>query len=238
MNTSSGTPRVALVTGGSRGLGRALLDELVWRGWHVVTDARDGDALATAVASTSRPERVRAIVGDVADATHRRALAEAVEQLGRLDLLVNNASTLGGSPPPRLEALDGEHFADILAVNLVAPLALIARLMPRLEASGGRVVNVSSDAAVGAYEGWGAYGASKAALDHLTATIAAEHPAIRAYAFDPGDMATHMHQEAFPDADLSDLPAPESVVPAFMRTVDGDLPSARYRAVDLASVNA
>jgi NAD(P)-dependent dehydrogenase (short-subunit alcohol dehydrogenase family) len=238
VNTLTTANPVALVTGGSRGLGRALIEELVWRGWLVVTNGRDAQALADATVATCEPARVTAIAGDLADAGHRRALAEAVAAHGRLDLLVNNASTLGESPPPRLAALSVAAFEHALAVNLVAPLGLIARLLPRLEISGGRVVNVSSDAAIAAYEGWGGYGASKAALDHLTATIAVENSAVRAYAFDPGDMATQMHQDAFPGTDISDLPSPESVVPAFMRLVTGDLPSGRYRAADLAGVPA
>lgn len=227
---------VALVTGGSRGLGRALVEELVWRGWNVVTDGRDAKALGAAVGALSEPTRVTAIAGDVSHAAHRRALADAITAQGRLDLLVNNASTLGGSPPPRLNTLEPDAFSAALAVNLVAPLGLIARLLPRLEISSGCIVNVSSDAAVEAYEGWGGYGASKAALDHLTAVLAAEHPGIRAYAFDPGDMATQMHQDAFPGTDIGHLPSPASVVPALMHLVGGGFPSGRYRAADLTAV--
>jgi NAD(P)-dependent dehydrogenase (short-subunit alcohol dehydrogenase family) len=137
-----------------------------------------------------------------------------------------------------LSAYPVAAFERAVAVNLTAPLGLMSRLLARLEISGGRVVNISSDAAVEAYEGWGGYGASKAALDHLTAVLAVEHPGIRAYAFDPGDMATQMHQDAFPGTDIGDLPSPESVVPALMRLVEGDLSSGRYRAADLVPVQA
>ncbi len=226
---------VALVTGASRGLGRALSAELLWQGWRVVLDGRDGARLARAVAEMPRPEAATAIPGDVASPVHRARLAAAVREAGRLDLLVNNASALGPSPLPRLADLPLWELERVLAVNVVAPLALMQLLAGRLEEAGGAVVNVSSDAAVEAYEGWGGYGASKAALDQLSAVAATEHPGLRVYAFDPGDMATDMHQRAYPGEDISDRPAPESVVPALMRLVRGELPSGRYRAADLAA---
>lgn len=225
--------RVAVITGASRGLGRALAEELSWRGWRLVVDARDEARLHAAVEALPLPRRVTAIAGDVADAAHRRALADAVGGFGRLDLLVNNASVLGPSPRPGLRDLAPEELARILAVDTVAPLALAQRLLPHLEAAGGRLVNVTSDAAVEAYAGWGGYGAAKAALDQLSAVLAVEHPAVAVYAFDPGDMATALMQEAYPGEDVSGLPAPETVVPALMRLVEGDLPSGRYRAADL-----
>jgi NAD(P)-dependent dehydrogenase (short-subunit alcohol dehydrogenase family) len=227
--------RVALVTGASQGLGRAVAAELLWRGWRVVVDARDGARLAEAVAGMPRPEAAVAVPGDVSRPVHRARLAAAVGEAGRLELLVNNASALGPSPPPRLADLPLCELDRVLAVNVAAPLALFQLLLPRLRESGGVVVNVSSDAAVEAYEGWGGYGASKAALDRLSAVAAAEHPELRVYAFDPGDMATDMHQRAFPGEDISDRPSPESVAPALLRLAAGGLRSGRYRAADRAA---
>jgi NAD(P)-dependent dehydrogenase (short-subunit alcohol dehydrogenase family) len=221
----------ALVTGASRGLGAALTEALDRRGWRLVVDGRDPARLAATVAALPRPDLVTAIAGDVADPDHRAALAAAVP--GRLDLLVNNASDLGPTPLPRLADLRPEDLERVLAVNTVAPLALLQAVLPALERAGGRVLDISSDAAVEAYEGWGGYGASKAALDQLTAVLAVEHPGLRLYAVDPGDMDTEMHRAADPDA--TGLPGPETVVPALLRLVDGELPSGRYRAADLAA---
>ena len=221
----------ALITGASQGLGRALAAALSERGWRLVVDGRDPDRLAAAVAALPHPEAVSAIPGDVADPDHRAALAEAVGPT--LDLLVNNASDLGPSPLPPLARLRPEELQRVLAVNTVAPLALVQLTLPELERAHGRVLDVSSDAAVEAYPGWGGYGASKAALDQLSAVLAVEHPALRIYAVDPGDMNTAMHRAAEPGEDLSGLPSPESVVPALLRLVDDDLPSGRYRAADL-----
>jgi NAD(P)-dependent dehydrogenase (short-subunit alcohol dehydrogenase family) len=223
----------ALISGASRGLGRALAAALNDRGWRLVIDGRDAGRLAATAAALPRPELVVALAGDVTDPAHRAALATAVGP--RLDLLVNNASDLGPSPLPHLAELPPEEFTRVLAVNTVAPLAMLQAVLPALGA-GGRVIDISSDAAVEAYEGWGGYGASKAALDHLTAVLAAEHPALRVYAVDPGDMATDMHQAAFPGEDISDRPAPETVVPRLLALVDGDLPSGRYRAAELGPV--
>ncbi|SHN88892.1 Short-chain dehydrogenase [Geodermatophilus obscurus] len=224
------TPPTALVTGASRGLGAALTEALNRRGWRLVVDGRDPDRLAAGVAALPRPDLVTAVPGDVADPAHRAALAAAVGD--RLDLLVNNASELGPTPLPRLAALPPAALERVLAVNTVAPLALLQAVLPALERSGGVVLDISSDAAVEAYEGWGGYGASKAALDQLTAVLAAEHPGLRVYAVDPGDMATDMHRAADPDA--TGLPEPAAVVPALLRLADEALPSGRYRAADLA----
>ena len=224
------TPRTALVTGASRGLGAALAEALSRRGWRLVVDGRVPGRLAATVAALPRPDLVTAVPGDVADPAHRAALAAAVGD--RLDLLVNNASELGPTPLPRLADLPPAALERVLAVNTVAPLALVQAVLPALERAGGVVLDVSSDAAVEAYEGWGGYGASKAALDQLTAVLAVEHPALRVYAVDPGDMATDMHRAADPDA--TGLPEPAAVVPALLRLVDGDLPSGRYRAADVA----
>jgi NAD(P)-dependent dehydrogenase (short-subunit alcohol dehydrogenase family) len=223
--------RTALVTGASRGLGHALAAELNRRGWRLVLDARDAGRLAGSVTALTHPELVAALPGDVADPEHRAALAAAVGP--RLDLLVNNASDLGPSPLPPLAELRPGALRRIIEVNAVAPLALLQALLPALHAAGGRIVDVTSDAAVEPYAGWGGYGASKAALDLLTAVLAVEHPELRVYAVDPGDMATEMHQAAFPGEDISDRPAPATVVPALLTLVDGELPSGRYRAADL-----
>jgi NAD(P)-dependent dehydrogenase (short-subunit alcohol dehydrogenase family) len=220
----------ALVTGASRGLGLALATELNGRGWRLVVDARDAARLTAVVGGLPHPRQVIAIAGDVADPAHRAALARAAGE--RLDLLVNNASDLGPTPLPPLTELHPDDLQRVLAVNTIAPLALVQAALPALRSARGRILNISSDAAVEAYEGWGGYGASKAALDHLTAVLAVEHPELRAYAVDPGDMATDMHRAADPDA--SGLPAPETVVPALLVLIDGNQPSGRYRAADLA----
>jgi NAD(P)-dependent dehydrogenase (short-subunit alcohol dehydrogenase family) len=228
--------RTALITGASRGLGRALATALADRGWRLVVDGRDPGRLATAVAAFAHPERVTAVAGDVADPRHRAALAAAVGP--RLDLLVNNASELGPSPLPSLADLREQDLRHVLDVNVVAPLALAQAVLPALRTARGTIVDISSDAAVEAYAGWGGYGASKAALDQLTAVLAVEHPELRIYAVDPGDMATDMHQAAFPGEDISDRPAPESVVPALLALLDGDRPSGRYRAAELVPAEA
>ncbi|HZH20068.1 MAG TPA: SDR family oxidoreductase [Geodermatophilus sp.] len=224
------TPPTALLTGASRGLGAALAGALSRRGWRLVVDGRDPERLAASVAALPRPDLVTALAGDVTDPAHRAALATAAGD--RLDLLVNNASDLGPTPLPRLADLPPAALERVLAVNTVAPLALVQAVLPALEQAGGTVLDVSSDAAVEAYEGWGGYGASKAALDRLSAVLAVEHPGLRVYAVDPGDMATDMHRAADPAA--TGLPEPATVVPALLRLVDGDLPSGRYRAAELA----
>jgi NAD(P)-dependent dehydrogenase (short-subunit alcohol dehydrogenase family) len=230
------TSPTALVTGASRGLGLALAEALSGRGWRLVVDGRDPDRLAAAVATLPHPDLVTAVPGDVADAAHRAALAAAVP--GGLDLLVANASELGPSPLPHLAQLPTAAFERVLQVNTVAPLALLQLVLPALRRAGGRVLLVSSDAAVEAYPGWGGYGASKAALDQLAAVLAVEEPDLRVHAVDPGDMNTDMHQAAFPGEDVSDRPAPSTVVPALLRLVSGDLPSGRYRAAELAPQEA
>jgi NAD(P)-dependent dehydrogenase (short-subunit alcohol dehydrogenase family) len=218
----------ALITGASRGLGLALLTDLVHDGWHVVADARDGAALA---AATTGPD-VTAVPGDVRDPAHRARLAEVVDDLGGLDLLVANASLLGPSPQPELAHYPLDVLTEVFAVNVVAPLALVQTLAPLMRPEA-RVIMVSSDAAVEAMAGWGGYGASKAALDQLGAVLAVENPQWHVHVVDPGDMNTAMHQEAFPGEDISDRPAPASVIPALRRLIDGTLPSGRYRAADL-----
>jgi NAD(P)-dependent dehydrogenase (short-subunit alcohol dehydrogenase family) len=224
---------VAIVTGASAGLGRALSAALVQRGWVVVGDGRRPGPLHD-VARHLGPA-FHAVVGDVTDAVHREALVSLARQLGRLDLLVNNASTLGPTPLPRVADLDADDLAAVLATNVVAPQALIAAALPLLRASGGTVLNITSDASVEAYEGWGAYGASKAALDHLSRILAAEEPAVRVHTVDPGDMRTEMHQAAFPGEDISDRPEPEVSVPGIIALLSGAAPSGRHLAREVVA---
>jgi NAD(P)-dependent dehydrogenase (short-subunit alcohol dehydrogenase family) len=224
----------AIVTGASRGLGLALARALVREGWRVVADARGAAALHAAATTVAGPGELVPIAGDVADPGHRRALVEAA---GEIDLLVNNASVLGPSPQPALADYPLDVLEQVLRVNLLAPLGLIQAALPRLRA-GARIVDVTSDAAVEPYEGWGGYGASKAALEQLTAILAAERPDLRVYAVDPGDMNTQLHQEAFPGEDISDRPAPEASVPGLLALAAGGPPSGRYRAAELARAAA
>ena len=225
----------AIITGASRGLGRALATALADRGWRLILDARDGVALERAAAELRDRTEVVALAGDVADPWHRHALVDAAGD--GVDLVVNNASELGPSPLPALAELPLDRLEQVLRVNVVAPLAVVQLALPTL-AAGARVVNVTSDAAVEAYPGWGGYGASKAALEQLTAVLAAEHPGLRIYAVDPGDMNTRMHQDAFPGEDISDRPPPAASVPGLLALIEGDLPSGRYGARTLAEAPA
>ena len=220
---------VGIVTGASRGLGLALARALAGRDWRLVVDARGADALEEATAGL---ERVVAIAGDVADPGHRQELVEAAG--GRIDLLVNNAGLLGPSPQPALADYPLAELERVYEVNLFAPLALVQLVLPRL-APGAAILDITSDAAVEPYEGWGGYGSSKAGLEQLTAILAAENPALRVYSVDPGDMRTRMHQDAFPGEDISDRPAPEQSVPGLLALIEGLQPSGRYRARDLAA---
>jgi NAD(P)-dependent dehydrogenase (short-subunit alcohol dehydrogenase family) len=221
----------ALITGASRGLGLALARELARRSWRLVIDARGAGALEAARAELALHTEVVAIAGDVADPDHRRALVAAAGP--RIDLLVNNASLLGPSPQPRLADYPLDVLERVYRVNVQAPLALFQVALWALP-PGAAVLNVTSDAAVEAYEGWGGYGSSKAALEQLTRVLAAEHPDLRIVAVDPGDMNTRMHQEAFPGEDISDRPPPEDSVPGLLAIVYGDAPSGRYRASAVA----
>lgn len=222
----------ALITGASRGLGKALATALAERGWHLVIDARGSEALTQTAEELSVLTSVTALSGDVTDPRHRRLLAEAAASAGPVDLVVNNASFLGPSPLPTLLGADVAIFEDVLATNVVAPLALLQTLAPHM-APGAAVINVTSDAAVEAYEGWGLYGSSKAALDRLSAVLAAERPGWSVYAFDPGDMRTRMHQDAFPGEDISDRPEPETVVPTMLALLENRPPSGRIVADDV-----
>jgi NAD(P)-dependent dehydrogenase (short-subunit alcohol dehydrogenase family) len=214
--TDSRGPPVALLTGASRGLGETLGGFLALEGFHVIATARGGQAL-DAAARTWRAQggSVEALAGDVTDPTHVVALRERVAAHGRLDLLINNASELGPSPLVELSRLSLSELRRVFEVNVVAPLALVQQLLPWLELAGGQVVNVSSDAAVGAYPGWGGYGASKSALDLVSRTLAEElrDRGISVVAVDPGDMRTAMHQAASPGQDISDRPLPSVTLP-------------------------
>jgi NAD(P)-dependent dehydrogenase (short-subunit alcohol dehydrogenase family) len=228
---------VAIITGASRGLGRSLAQALAERGWDLVLDARGADDLAQTAASLSRLSgggAVVAVAGDISDPAHRIELVTAAERLGRLDLLVNNASTLGASPLPRLDTIPLDVVRTTFEVNTIAPLALIQATLPLLRTSRGRVIDITSDAAVEGYETWGGYGASKAALEQLTNVLAAEEPSLRVYRVDPGDMRTQMHQDAFPGEDISDRPEPEDSVPGLLALIQGDHSSGRYVARELA----
>lgn len=230
--TENTNKKMAIVTGGSKGLGRALASALASQGWSVVTDARHAAALAEIA---SQPG-VACVPGDVTDPAHRAELVATAERLGgRLDLLVNNAGDLGPSPLPALRDYDIGALRQVLEANVLAPLALAQLALPLLSAAHGAVVNITSDAAVEAYPGWGGYGASKAALDQLSNVLALEEPEVAVWWVDPGDMRTDMHQAAFPGDDISDRPAPESVVPALLALLHRRPPSGRARAADLLS---
>jgi NAD(P)-dependent dehydrogenase (short-subunit alcohol dehydrogenase family) len=227
---------VAIVTGASRGFGRALASALAVDGWNLVLDARHPLELEKVRSELKKTgAEITAISGDVSDEAHRADLIDAALEFGSLDLLVNNASSLGPSPLPLLEAYSLEKLRDVYEVNTVSPLALIQLALPLLKVSHGTVVSLSSDAGVEAYEGWGGYGSSKAALDHLQRVLATEVSDVHFYSFDPGDMRTEMHQAAFPGEDISDRPEPESVVPALRRLLESGAPSGRYVAREVGS---
>ncbi|MGH2448413.1 MAG: SDR family NAD(P)-dependent oxidoreductase [Chloroflexota bacterium] len=225
-------PRTALITGASTGLGRALARALSEQGWQLIVDARDAVALEEARAALPVAESATAIAGDIGDEAHQRALAGRAGELGGLDLIVNNAGTLGASPLRPLLEYPLSELLQALNTNVVAQLGVLQALHAHLK-PGARIINVTSDASIEPYEGWGGYGASKAALDQLSAVLASENPDVRVYAVDPGDMRTAMHQAAYPDEDISDRPLPEESVPAFLALLERDLPSGRYRAEDL-----
>ncbi len=222
--------RTALITGASRGLGLALARALASRGWTLIIDARGADALTVARTELAREATVTALLGSVADPAHRAALASAA--VGGLDVLVNNGGILGPSPRPALLDYPLAALEEVYRVNAIAPLALIQALRSSLK-PGARVLNITSDAGLEAYEGWGGYGSSKAALDYISAVLAVENPAMRVYSVDPGDMRTQMHQEAFPGEDIGDRPPAEESVPGLLRLIEGDLPSGRYVARNL-----
>lgn len=221
--------KTALVTGASRGLGLALARRLARENWTLIIDARGAEDLETARTELAQQTRVIALPGDVSGEEHRQALAEAAHEAGGLDALVNNASILGPSPQPQLLDYPIGVLEEVYRTNAFAPLALVQSLRNELK-PGARIINVTSDAAVEPYEGWGGYGSSKAALEQLSAILAAENPSLRVYRVDPGDMRTQMQGEAFPGEDISDRPLPEESVPGLLELLEGDLPSGRYEA--------
>ena len=223
------TSRTILITGASRGLGLALARQLAHDGWTLLIDARGAEALEQARDELAAQTRVVAIAGDVIDAAHRAALAEAAKALGGLDALVNNASILGPSPQPPLIEYPLATLEAVYRVNVIAPLALTQALRETLK-PGARILNITSDAGVEAYPGWGGYGSSKAALEQLSHILAAENEGWRVYWVDPGDMRTEMHQAAYPGEDISDRPLPETSVPGLLALLTGDQPSGRYAA--------
>lgn len=220
--------RAAVVTGASRGLGRALAAELARLGWTVVIGGRDERTLLAAGEDIrSRGGEVVTVLGDITRSDHRAALSATAAALGGVDAVICNASALGPSPRPRLLDYPIQSLEHVLRVNVVAQLAIIQALAPSLR-PGGRLVIVSSDAAVEPYAGWGGYGSSKAALERLGAVLACEETRWRVYRVDPGDMRTDMHQAAFPGEDIGDRPLPEDSVPGIVRLLCEDLPSGRY----------
>jgi len=223
------------VTGASRGLGLALARALASDGWALVIDARGSEALDEAAEALSEKAKVVAIAGDVADPDHRSRLVAAAAEFGGLDLLINNASVLGPSPQPNLAEYPLEVLSTVYDVNVTAPLGLIQEALPLLRTSGGTIVNITSDAAIENYEGWGGYGSSKAALEQISNVLAAEEPAVTVIWFDPGDMNTAMHQEAFPGEDISDRPPPEASVPPLLKILESGRPSGRYRKAETDS---
>jgi NAD(P)-dependent dehydrogenase (short-subunit alcohol dehydrogenase family) len=234
---------VAIVTGASRGLGEALANGLAGSGWSVVIDGRDRTTLDAAAdrirANATKDAQVVAVAGDITDADHRDALTDAAITLGGLDLLVNNAGTLGASPLPSLADYPLDELRVAFEVNVVAPLGLVQDALPfLLDSPNPRLIDITSDAGVEAYEGWGGYGAGKAALEHLGAVLAVEFPSLTVWSVDPGDLRTVMHQAAFPGEDISDRPEPSTVVPAFLDLIDSNRPSGRYRAAELVSSGA
>ena len=230
---------VAIITGASRGLGLALATGLAGAGWRIVVDARGAGELSEAVNHIEGADHteangpVVAVPGDITDAAHRSALIAEADRLGGADLLVNNAGILGPSPQPALADYPLGALREVYEVNVVAPLGLIQLALPALRAHRGAIVNVTSDAAVEAYPGWGGYGSAKAAIEQASRVLAAEEPDLRVWWADPGDLRTRMHQEAFPGEDISDRPLPETVVPAFRRLLADAPPSGRIRLADL-----
>jgi NAD(P)-dependent dehydrogenase (short-subunit alcohol dehydrogenase family) len=225
--------RVAIVTGASQGLGLALATELARKSYRLVIDARRGDRLAAAERRLAGLTDVTAIAGDVTDSDHRAALVAAASAYGPINVLVNNASTLGASPLPRLDVIPVGVLRDVFETNVIAPVALYQLAAPHLD-RGAVVLNITSDAAVEGYPAWGGYGASKAALEQIGRVLAAERDDLRVLTVDPGDMRTEMHQDAFPGEDIGDRPAPEMSVPGLVALIEGDQPSGRYAAKEVA----
>ncbi|WIG59034.1 MAG: putative oxidoreductase [Ktedonobacterales bacterium] len=229
---TSTSPHTALITGASRGLGLALARALAAQGWTLILDARGADALEAARRELAAHTHVVALAGDVTDPAHRQALAATARNLGGLDAVINNASILGPSPQPALLDYPLDVLAQVYLANTIAPLALLQAVRTHLRPNA-HILNITSDAAIEPYEGWGGYGSSKAALEQLTNILAAEHPEWRVYWVDPGDMRTALHQQAFPGEDISDRPLPETSVPGLLALLTTDFPSGRYKAREL-----
>jgi NAD(P)-dependent dehydrogenase (short-subunit alcohol dehydrogenase family) len=222
----------ALITGASRGLGLALARQLAQNGWGLIIDARGRKALEEVRLELSEKTKIIAIPGDITAESHRKKLAKVASELGGLDALINNASLLGPSPQPKLLDYPLDVLEQVYYTNVIAPLGLIQALHSALKTDA-CVINVTSDAGIEAYSGWGGYGSSKAALEHLSHILAEENPSLRVYWVDPGDMQTQMQQEAFPDEDISDRPLPEESIPGLLALMEGQMPSGRYRAREL-----
>lgn len=231
------TKPIALITGASRGLGLALARHLATDGWQLIITARSAKALEAVRTQLNQYTPVTAIAGDVSHVAHRQAVAAVVQKMGGLDVVVNNASILGPSPQPNLLDYPLGVLEHVYRINVVAPLGILQAVQHQLNPNA-RIINVTSDAGTDAYPGWGGYGSSKAALEHLSAILAAENPDWRIYWVDPGDMRTQMHQEAFPGEDISDRPLPEESVPGFVELLAGNYPSGRYSARALAAAKA
>lgn len=226
--------KTALITGASRGLGLALARALAKQGWNLIIDARSALPLEEASRELSQHTNVAALAGDIYDARHRFSLAEVARELGGIDAVINNAGTLGSSPLPPLLEYPLESLEYVFRVNVVAQLGVLQAVWDQLK-QGAVVINVTSDAAVEAYEGWGGYGTSKAALEQMTSVLAAENPRIHFYSVDPGDMRTEMHQQAYPGEDISDRPLPDTSIPGFLFLLEGNQPSGRYQARELVA---
>jgi NAD(P)-dependent dehydrogenase (short-subunit alcohol dehydrogenase family) len=229
--------RTALITGASRGLGLALARGLAGHGWNLILTARDDERLRVVRDELAQRTHVAAIAGDVTDSAHRHALAVLARGHAGLDAVINNAGALGPSPQPPLLDYPLDVLSAVLETNVVAPLGVLQALRTELKPDA-RVINVTSDAAVNAYAGWGGYGSSKAALERLSAVLAEENPSISVYWVDPGDLRTDMHQAAFPGEDISDRPLPEERVPAFIALLEGNFPSGRYVAATIGATAA
>ena len=234
MNTFA-KEKTALITGATKGLGLALARALASKGWNLIITARDTAQLQHVRNELAQITHVAAIAGDVTDPAHRDKLATLARGHSGLDAIINNAGALGPSPQPALLDYPLDSLLHVLDTNVVAPLGVIQALKNELKPAA-RVINVTSDAGVNAYPGWGGYGASKAALEQLSAILAAENPEIKVYWVDPGDMRTDMHQAAYPGQDISDRPLPETRTPAFIAILENDLPGGRYVASELVPV--